>query len=232
MTMLEVPEGEAIPLLLDLRTVRGRPAPAVPFRLEGRIAIGQPQVRRLTAAAAGSDADLAHFIQAESINWDYFLAALSCTFVSDNDHQLVTAWLRLTLTCPGGSGDNDPIACSMDPLALDEIRVLPYSVKLTVPCVISSEISIQGDRSKRETAVQALYEGTNKPAWTFAETSTKPLHGVQRLRLVIRAPAGHLVKGHIEVGATARYRRLGINAFSYTMPETDIPEFLKFTIQR
>jgi hypothetical protein len=120
----------------------------------------------------------------------------------------------------------------MDPLVLDEIRALPYSIKLTVPCVINSEISLQGTRGKHETAVQALYEGTSKPAWTFAETSTKPLHGIQRLRLVVRAPAGTPVQGRIEVGATVRHHRLGTSTFSYTTPATDLPESFPFDLRR
>jgi hypothetical protein len=232
MSELELLEGEAVPLALELRTVRGRPTPEVPFRLDERIAVGLPQIRRLSPADAGPDAELAHFIESESAKWDYFLAALSCTFISDSNQLLVSAWLRLSLTCPSGSGSEGPIACSMDPLVLDEIRALPYTIKLTVPCVISSEISLQGDRAKHETAVQALYEGTDKPAWTFAETSAKRLHGVQRLRLVVRAPAGRPVKGSIEVGATVRHRRLGSDVFSYTAPATGLPESLQFDFGR
>ena len=223
MADLELPEGQQIPLRLELRTIRGRPAPAAPFLLDGRIAVGEPQVRRLTPADAGPDAELAHFIESESATWDYYLVALSCTFVSDNGQpQLATAWLRLTLTGQGDAGD--PIAYSMDPLVLDEIQPLPYTIKLTVRCVISSEFSLQGDRGKRRSAVQALYEGTSKPAWTFARTPAKPLHGVQRLRLVVRAPASQLARGSIDVGATIRRRGLGANAPSYVMPFADLPE--------
>ena len=232
MIELELREGEAVPIPLDLRTVRGRPAPELPFRLEGRIAVGRPQVRRLTPADAGPDAELAHFIESESPNWDYFLTALSCTFISDGDQALVTAWLRLSLSCPGNNSDDGPMACSMDPLVLEEIRAIPYSIKLTVPCVIASEISLQGDRGKHEIAVQALYEGTDKPAWTFAETSTKRLHGIQRLRLIVRSPAGRPVEGSIDIGATVRHRRLGIDAFSYTAPATGLPESLQFEFCR
>jgi hypothetical protein len=230
MIELELPEGEPVPLPLNLRTVRGRPAPPAPYRLDNRIAVGRPHIRRLTPADAGSDAELARFIESEAAAWDYFLVALSCTFVSDDEQRLATAWLRLTLTTPG-DGDG-PVACSMDPLVLDEIRALPFTIKLTVPCVISSEVSIQGDRGKREIAVQALYEGTANPAWTFAETSTKRLHGVQRLRLVVRGPAAQPVNGDIDVGATVRYRRLGMDTLSYFLPMTGLPEPLNFNFPR
>lgn len=230
MIELDLPEGESVPLPLDLRTIRGRPAPAAPFRLDGRIAVGRPHIRRLTSADAGSDGELARFIESESTAWDHFLVALSCTFVSDDEQRLATAWLRLTLTTPG-DGDG-PVASSMDPLVLDEIRVLPFTIKLTVPCVISSEVSLQGERGKREIAVQALYEGTARPAWTFAETSTRRLHGVQRLRLVVRGPVAQPVKGDIDVGATVRHRRLGTDALSYFLPVTGLPEPLTFDFPR
>jgi hypothetical protein len=232
MTELELHEGEKIPFPLDLRTVRGRPAPEIPFRLEGRIAIGRPQTRQLTSIDPGIDTELAHFIESQAARWDYFLVALSCTFISDSDQALATAWLRVNLTCQDSEQDDGPIACSMDPIVLDEIRALPYSIKLTVPCVISSEISLQGARGKHETAVQALYEGTCKPVWTFAETSTKHLHGIQRLRLVVRAPAGQPVEGRIEVGATVRHYRLGASVFSYTTPTTDLPDSFQFDLRR
>lgn len=228
MIELDLAEGEPVSVQLDLRVIRGRPAPSAPFRLDGRIAVGRPHIRRLTPSNAGSDTELARFIESESSAWDYFLTALSCTFISDDDQRLATAWLRLTLT--SSDDGHEPIAYSMDPLVLEEIRALPFTIKLTVPCVISSEVALQGERDRREIAVQALYEGTSKPTWTFAETSAKRLNGVQRLRLVIRRPAGQQAKGRIELGATIRQRRLGTDALSYFLPLTDLPEPLRFEL--
>ena len=223
---LEMPDGQPVPVPLQLRTVRGRPIPAAPFQLDGRIAVGQPHVRQLTAADAGADEELARFIDAEAARWDYFLTALSCTFVSDGNEQLTEAWLRITLTSSGDSNDA-PVGYSMDPLVLDEIRALPYTVKLVVPCVIHSEISVQGERTKRDVAVRALYEGTSNPAWVFSETSTKPLYGVQRLRLVVRVPAAKPANGSVEVGAKVRHRRFGTEIFSYSAPLADLPAALQ-----
>jgi hypothetical protein len=213
---LDLPDGEEVLLPLELRTERGRPAPPAPFEIHGRIAVGCPQVRLLTPADAGPDDELASFIRSQRSTWDYFLTTLSCTFVSADDERLATAWLRLSLAGPADS--EDPIACSMDPLALEEIRALPIQIKLAVPCVISTEVAVQADRTRREVAVQALYEGTAHPAWTFAETATRRLHGVQRLRLVVRVPAGQAATGTLDVGATVRHRRLGTDAFPYYVP--------------
>jgi hypothetical protein len=91
--------------------------------------------------------------------------ALSCTFVSDDQQRLADAWLRIDL--------NGAVAHSMEPVSLEEITELSYNIKIGVPCIINSEFTVGGKKDKVESAVQALYEGTSTPAWTFTETSSR-----------------------------------------------------------
>lgn len=140
MIELELPEGSPVEVPLDLRTVRGRPVPNAPARLAGRVVVGRPRSRRL-AADAGADQELQQFIESEASKWDYHLIALSCTFVSDDEQRLADAWLRVNLSNPDNASDS-PVAHSMEPVTLEEIRELSYSVKLSVPCILNSEISL------------------------------------------------------------------------------------------
>jgi hypothetical protein len=146
---------------------------------------------------------------------------LSCTFVSDDEQRLADAWLRLDL--------DGAVAQSMEPVTLEEITELSYNVKISVPCVINSEVTLGGKKNKRETAVQALYEGTSTPAWTFTETSSRPLHGLQRLRLIMRAPAGQPVRGTISIEANVRAKRLGVLPYVAPIAELPSPPWLEVT---
>jgi len=213
MIELELTEGPGVDIPLDLRTVRGRPAPDAPAQLLGRVVVGAPRARLLTPADAGADPELHRFIEAEASTSSYYLVALSCTFVSDDEQRLADAWLRIDL--------NGAIAQSMEPVSLEKITELSYHVKISIPCVINSEFTVSGKKNKRESAVQALYEGTSTPAWTFTETSSTALHGLQRLRMIVRAAAGQHVQGAITVGANVRHKRLGV--FPYIAPIAELP---------
>lgn len=116
----------------------------------------------------------------------------------------------------------------MEPVALEEIKELSYSVKIGVPMVLNSELSLGGKKNKRETAVQALYEGTSTPAWTFTETPSRPLHGLQRLRMIVRAPSGQPVHGNISIGANVHARRLGL--LPCVAPMAELPAAPKLEI--
>lgn len=221
MIELDLVEGHPVEIPLDLRTVRGRPAPDAPARLVGRVVVGTPRARLLTAADAGADQELQQFIKAEASTSSYYLVVLSCTFVSDDEQRLADAWLRLDF--------DGAVAQSMEPVTLEEITELSYNVKIGVPCVINSEFTLGGKKNKRETAVQALYEGTSTPAWTFAETASRPLHGLQRLRMIVRAPAGQLVRGTISIGANVRAKRLGVLPYVAPIAELPAPPRLEVT---
>lgn len=212
MIELELTEGPSVGVPLDLRTVRGRPAPDVPAQLVGRVVVGSPRARLLTPADADSDQDLRRFIEAEASTSSYYLVALSCTFVSDDQQRLADAWLRIDL--------DGAVAHSMEPVSLEEITELSYSIKIGVPCIFS-EFTVGGKLDKVESAVQALYEGTSTPAWTFSETSSRALHGMQRLRMIVRAAVGQDVQGTLSVGANVRHRRLGV--IPYVAPIAELP---------
>lgn len=213
MIEVELTEGPGVDVPLDLRTVRGRPVPDIPARLAGRVVVGSPRARLLTPADADTDQDLRRFIEAEARTSSYYLVALSCTFVSDDQQRLADAWLRIDL--------DGAVAQSMEPVSLEEITELSYNIKIGVPCVINSELTVGGKKDKVESAVQALYEGTSTPAWTFTETSSRALHGLQRLRMIVRAAAGHYAQGTISVGANVRHKRLGV--FPYVVPIAELP---------
>ncbi|WP_117208562.1 hypothetical protein [Allorhizocola rhizosphaerae] len=231
MASIELSDGAPIAVPLHLRTERGRPTPPAELRADGRILIGKPQIRHLTADSFPDDRELSGFIASEASRCDYYLLGLSCTLISDEQESLALAWLRVNLISTG-TGDDEPVAHSLDPLLLDEIRTLSYSVKLTVPCVITPEFAIQGERRTHQAAVTALGEGQSSFAWEFREIPGRPPHGVQRLRAVIRMPSSGTAEARIDAGATIRHRRLNMNAFSYFAPPKQLPDALTIVLRR
>ena len=220
MIELDLTEGNPVEIPLDLRTVRGRPAPDAPARLVGRVVVGTPRARLLTAADAGVDKELQQFIDAEASTSSYYLVVLSCTFVSDDEQRLADAWLRLDL--------DGAVAQSMEPVALEEITELSYNVKIGVPCVINSEFTLGGKKNKRETAVQALYEGTSTRRGRSPKRYPVRCTGCNGCadRAGTRGPAG---AGHDLDRANVRAKRLGMLPYVAPIAELSTPPQLEVT---
>lgn len=218
MIELDLAEGSGHAIPLHLRTVRG--SADVPASLDDLIVVGEPLSRPLTKEATKDDNELSGFIEAESGSWRYHLVAFSCTFASSDDLHIASAWLQIVLANAREADAAHPIATSMEPLKLDEIRPISATAKVAVPCVFVPEISLTGSTEIRDILLEARYEGTAKPAWHFNETRKSRLSGVQRLRLIVRAPVNVHVSGTLSVGATVRYKRFGVRAFSYRSQES------------
>jgi hypothetical protein len=213
MIELDLAEGSGHPVPLQLRTVRG--STDVPASLDDLIVVGEPLSRPLTKGAAKDDNELSGFIEAESGSWRYHLITFSCTFAPSDDLHIASAWLQIVLANGREPDAAHPIATSMEPVKLDEIRPISATAKITIPCVFVPEISLTGSTEIRDILLEARYEGTSKPAWHFNETRKSRLSGIQRLRLIVRTPVNVNVTGILSVGATVRYKRFGVRAFSY-----------------
>jgi hypothetical protein len=213
MIELDLAEGSGYAVPLHLRTVRG--SADVPASLDDLIVVGEPLSRSLTKEATKDDNELSGFIDAESGRWRYHLVAFSCTFASSDDLHIASAWLQIALANDRGADAAQPIATSMEPLKLDEIRPVSATAKIAIPCVFVPEISLTGSTEIRDILLEARYEGTSTPAWHFKETRKSRLSGIQRLRLIVRVPVDVDVTGTLSVGATVRYKRFGVRAFSY-----------------
>jgi len=221
-------EGPERATPLELRAVRN--ADDVPACLDDLIVVGQPRSVRLTPEGAADDSDLARFIEAEAQSWHYHLVVLSCTFAPTESRHIASAWIQIRLAGDNASEPAEPVAASMEPTRLERIRDISVTAKIAVPCIFTTEIGVTGAGQAQQVLLEARYEGTSRPAWHFMETRQASVSGMQRLRLIVRAPAAAAATtGTINVGATVRYKRFGVKAFSYrsrTSGETAGPSFL------
>jgi hypothetical protein len=213
--MIEIAQAEGADeiLPLGLRSVRG--SADVPATADDLIVVGQPLALRLTPEIAKKDDELAHFIEAEAGHWHYHLITFSCTFVPSEDRQIAAAWVQIELTNASATEHPAPIATSMEPVKEERIRPISATAKISIPCILSPEISMTGATELKQVLLEARYEGTPKPAWHLGETRWATISGLQRLRLIARASASTGVKGVLSAGATVRYGRFGRRTFSY-----------------
>jgi hypothetical protein len=210
---LPEPSGQQ-PLALELRTVKGKGSDA-PERLTNRVVLGEPAIRRLTADTVAGDEELRGFLAAEAASARYWLLQFTCTFDHDDELPFAKTWLQLALT---SSGDG-AVAYSMEPLMITGNRAVTWGAKLTIPCVFAQlEADLGGQVTTEEVSCEARNEGTAKPTWWYYKTSSAPVRGPKRMRLVARTPANGGLAATVRVGATAEHVRFGRRPLSYDMP--------------
>lgn len=210
---LPEPSGQ-LPLALELRTTKGERFDA-PDRLTGRVVLGEPAIRRLTVGTVTGDDELRGFLAAEAASACYWLLQFTCTFDHDDELPFAKTWLQLALASNGDTA----VAHSMEPLTLTGNRAVTWGAKLTIPCVFAQlEFDLGGQVTTEEISCEARYEGTAKPTWWYFKTSSAPVRGPKRMRLVARTPAGGGLSATVRVGATAEHVRFGRKPLSYDMP--------------
>jgi hypothetical protein len=215
MAEITLADGAPLEMPLRLRVEKGI-APQLPRELTGRVVVGAPVPLRLAPESAGGDAELARYIEQSASQWTYHLVGLTCTFVPSDDLPLAHAWLQVQLGANGG----DAVAHSMEPIRQTDLRELSVTAKIVVPCVLAPELGVSTTVKRENVCLEALYEGTSAPSWSFHATPRIPLRGLVRLRLVTRSPAGAATKGLVSVGATVRE---GLRPFSYEVELDDLP---------
>lgn len=210
---LPEPSGQ-LPLTLELRTIKGERSDA-PERLTHRVVVGAPAIRLLTADTLTGDDELRGFLAAEAASACYWLLQFTCTFDHDDELPFAKTWLQLALASDSGPA----VARSMEPLTLTGNRAVTWSAKLTIPCVFAQlEFDLGSQVTTDEISCEARYEGTAKPTWWYFKTSSSPVRGPKRMRLVARTPAGGGLSATVRVGATAEHARFGRKPLSYDMP--------------
>jgi hypothetical protein len=228
MAEIELREGSAVAVPLVARETKAPGLPGPPPPADGRVVIGRPNCLRLTPERAGDDSELRAFIEAHLSDTAYYLVTFTCTFVPEDGAPLASAWVRCGLARENGAA---PVATSMEPVVLDELRQISISAKVVVPCVLSPEIGISGQIERRDIFLEARYEGTSAPAWTFSETRKTEIRGLARLRLIASVEVGASARGELSVGASIRHERLGLRALSYEMPADRLPDPLRFELR-
>lgn len=206
---------ELVPTLL-LQTPTPQPT------LTGRISLGTPVVRPLTAAqAAEGDGEWVEFLELQAGQYDYLLLSLVCSFrPSPGGTPFVDAGIGIQLEVPGEPTDRRPIAWSISP----KKRALPATpsaqLKLTAKLMlVEAGVEFTPEQGSREELfVVGMGERDSDPEWRFSATASTPLVGDESLALIVRAPVGMPARAHITIGATVRQRRLGLIPYRAQLP--------------
>jgi hypothetical protein len=228
MTDLELPEPEMHAVRLDpyKRTVLG--ANETVESQIGRLVVGEPILIPLNAQTV--DADTMPFLQARPDSRFHHLS-LTVTFTPDDDLPLKSAWVNTSLTCGEPATAAEPIAWSMLPHSVADVVpvtrkvTLSPSLKLSVPGVtIDASTGLTTERQetfdRRDVSIEALYEATSHPQWSFYSTNSGQIRGIHTLCLVIDIPAAAHGTASIEMGATVRMHRMKVFRFTAALAET------------
>jgi hypothetical protein len=202
----------------------------VPGELLGRISIGRPACIRLDLANVDQDAQVFLAGKPGSTFW---LLAISCSFRAVEKEPMETAWLQVSLSTVNPDGAAAPVAWSMEPTILDDAVQVTRTTKLDASLKLASDhvpIDI-GPSSGREITrayterrpfLEALHEGTERPAWVFTRTPVTEIRGLHRLRTVVELAAGSVGQADISAGAILKLNRLGL--FPYRVNLDQVPD--------
>jgi hypothetical protein len=204
--------------------------PGMPGELLGRISTGRPACTRLDLASVDEDAQVFLAGKPGSTFW---LPAISCSFRAAEKEPMETAWLQVSLSTVNPGGAAAPAAWSMEPARLDDAIQVTQATTLDASLKLASDhVPIEvGPSSGRETTracserrpfLEALHEGTERPARVFTRTPVTEIRGLHRLRTVIELTAGSAGQAHISAGAILKLNRLGL--FPYRVNLDQVPD--------
>ncbi len=221
----EINFAPAIMLPAAEETVMDAAAPAVTrgWTPGAQLSVGEPVAIALSPEWAASSADLAGFIAAEAATHRYWLVHLACTLVPAPDCRIE----RISLTCylglEKGSPGQPPIAMSMTPERVMDVRSLKneWSVKLGAGLkLLTPEVGYDHvtEREKGASAVVAYNLLGSQPFWAMQENDQLPLEGSFRFALVARAERTAQANLRLAITGSARARRLGLFPFRSDLP--------------
>jgi hypothetical protein len=142
----------------------------------------------------------------------FWLLAISCSFRAVEKEPMETAWLQVSLSTVNPDGAAAPVAWPMEPTMLDDAVQVTRTTKLDASLKLASDhvpIDI-GPSSGREITrayterrpfLEALHEGTERPAWVFTRTPVTEIRGLHRLRTVVELAARSVGQADISAGA-------------------------------
>ncbi len=182
--------------------------------LTGRVSLGTPVVRPLTAAqATEGDGDWQDFLESQADQYDFLLLSQVCSFRPCPDGTpIVEAGISIRLEAPGEPIERQPIAWSISP----KKRALPVTrsnqLKLTAKLMfVEADLELTPNLGGREEhSVIGMGERDSDPEWRFSATAGTPLIGDETLALIVRIPVGVPATARIAMAATVKHRRLGL----------------------
>lgn len=219
MIKISVPALESRDLVLDsITTVRGKPESDIVPPLEGRIALGGPVSRHLTAHSVASDPSAADFLVEHSAHYAFHLVFFNLSFsAKPTVPRLLSVSLELSLSTPVSTPD--PIALSMSPQRIVNFAQVEHGFRLGPELTFAGVEATLGEVSRSATWVeqsiflQAMRQLRPDPGWEFRRTKTMDIAGSYDLAMVVRSPKNAATGITCTVTATTkggllnRYRR-------------------------
>ncbi|RAJ61676.1 hypothetical protein K378_04036 [Streptomyces sp. Amel2xB2] len=191
--------------------------------LRGRVSLGTPVVRPLTAAqAAEGDGDWLDFLESQAGEYDYLFLSVVCSFrPSPDGTPFADAGIGIRLEAPGEPAARQPIARSISPKKR-ALPATPSATQLTLTAkllLVEAGVEYAPEQGGREELfVVGMGERDSDPEWRFSATASTPLVGDESLALIVRVPAGVAAHAHITVAATVKQRRLGLIPYRAELP--------------
>lgn len=209
-------------LILEERVTLGAGA-APPGSFTDRVVIGRPLVA--TVDVADLPAERRRYAAGDR---RFATVELPVSFVHDDDNPFESAWLQVALTQDSDGDGWPPVGRWLEPSVVSSTVAETHTTKLGTSKILMTEHNQQTTSQRTLISLEALYEGTAQPTWSFTRTRHHEIRGRHTLTMAVEhAPTG-TVTASVSIGATIRVRRLGI--FSYTVPSD--PTRLDFQVHR
>ncbi|PRY00402.1 hypothetical protein [Allonocardiopsis opalescens] len=186
-------------------------------RLPGRLSVGGPVVRRLTAQEAAGETDWAAFLAEEAERSEYFLLHLVLSFRPDRrsppgGEPFADAAVGVLLHSPDAGPGEQPVAWSITPKSRSGPRTgEPARVVLNAKLVfVESTLEFSPGGGGAALTVVGMGERQSDPEWRFTARPEHPLVGDEHVAVVVKAPRGRALRASVQVSASVRRRRLGL----------------------
>jgi len=221
------PVLEPVTLALESRVTLGPGRQALAEQRD-RISLGRPRCWPLDASVLDPAARVA-----AGVGSTFWLLSLTCSFRANSNEPMESAWVEVRLRTLQPPGAEQPIAWSMEPLALQDPATIEREIKVDSSLKLSSKVvPLEGGPSAGRTTtekyemrrpyVEAHREGTERPCWIFSRTPSTEVRGVHRLRTVVELPVGATARVEVHAGAVLRIKFLGL--IPYRTPLDELPE--------
>jgi hypothetical protein len=169
MTILTFEDLPGKEVLFEPRRSKGpglQPAP--------RLTVGGPFAVPLDDAIDPDDHELRRFIDHEAATHTYWLVRLNCTLRADDDEPFHKAWMNLTLTREDSRPEPLPVAWSMRPLSLLQVREIPWIIKIGINAKILNAEAEWHPGGKTQPTVLAMGELEPSPVGTSRRQTAHP----------------------------------------------------------
>jgi hypothetical protein len=214
-----VDDMEAVELALDERPTLGVDA-APPGSFTQRVYLGRTQVYHLSSEGLSPEQQQ---VLKQRPDLHFAVASVPLTLVHDDHNPFESVWLQISLHSAPREGA--AVARSMDPSMLFEPTESTQGGKLGASLKFTAELTRQVKTTGRAIYLEALYEGSTTPTWSFTKSGGEQIRGRYLLSMVIEGARDVTVEGTAIIGATIRARRLGIFSYRDKLPPSSASAF-------